>query len=160
MGSRWIALGILLVALPAVAQAVPVGGEFYGYWSEAESLDYISLSNGSYEISGRYVAVMTYEEQPGRGNHALIGELFDCSEMQYARSEQVDYDADNREISNYSSNNLTKSFGPIEEDTRQEFLLIGICDEESGQPYDLARVRNYFKMIAASLEASERLLSR
>lgn len=160
MKISWVVLSFILVIFPTVARALPPEGEFYNYWSESESQAYVSLSRGSYEISGRYVAVMTYEENPVGGNHALMGELFDCLEMQYALAEKVEYDADNRETSNYSKNNIMKSFGPIEEDTRQEFLLIGICDEESGKPYDLERVRKYFQMIAASLEASDRLLSR
>jgi len=160
MQIKWIFLGLVLTVFPAIAQAVPSGGEYYGYWSEPESMDYISLGNGSFEISGKYVAVMTYEEVPGQGKHALIGEIFDCAEQQFALSEKVDYDADNHEITSNSSKNIMNCFGQIEEDTRQEFLLIGICDEANGKPLAVAKVRDYFKMIATSLEASDRLLRR
>lgn len=160
MKIRVVGLSLFMALFSAPAWAIPPAGEFYGYWSEPDSLAYISLGGGSYEISGRYVAVMTYEEKPPSGNHALIGELFDCSEMQYALSEKVEYDADNHETSSYSNKNIMKSFTQIEEDTRQEFILIGICDEESGKPYGMTKVRNYFQMIAASLAATERMLSR
>lgn len=153
-------LAFLLVASPALVSAAPPEGELYNYWSEPESKAFVVLGGGRYEISGKFVAVMSYEEKPQCGNHALIGELFDCSEMQYALAEMVEYDGNNLEISNFSNGNISKSFAQIEEDSRQEFLLIGICDEESGKPYELEKVRKYFQMIATSLEASEQMLKR
>ncbi|NTV12544.1 MAG: hypothetical protein HGA96_01200 [Desulfobulbaceae bacterium] len=160
MNVRTLALTLSLVVFPAVAQAFPPAGDFSAYWSEPESQAYISLDNSSYEISGRYVAVLTFEENPQNGNYLLIGELYDCAELQYSPSERVGYDADNHEISSDSIKNTRKSFKPIEEDSRQEFLLVGVCDEGSGKPYDLATVRKYFKMIATSLAASNRTLNR
>lgn len=158
-------LGIIILSLglfvfPSPAWAFPAGGEIYRYWSEPELQASVALGDGKYEITGRYVAVLTYEEKPPAGHYAMIGELFDCAEMQYALAEEVEYDENNREIASYSNDKVPRSFKPIDEDTRQEFLLIGICSEETGQPYDVTAVRRYFQMIADSLQATDRILNR
>lgn len=155
MNFKAIVLSVALALLPSVALALPAAGEFSIYWSEPELRAHIKLDDGSYEISGRYVAVLTLEERPQAGTHALVGELYDCSESQYVVSARVEYDLNNNEISSYSSDNLRKSFGPIDEDSRQEFVFIGVCNDEKRMPYDLAKVREYFKMIAESVAATE-----
>lgn len=146
-------ISLLLAALPAVALAAPPEGEYYRYWAESDVVAYVAAGADSYEVSGKYVAVMTYEENPRTGQHAMIGELFDCADSYYALAERVDYGADSLELRHYSNENVQKSFKPVEEDTRQEFLVIGVCSEETRFPYDPGAMRKYFKMIDSSLRA-------
>lgn len=155
MNNRLI-LSILLALLPAVALAAPPDGEYYRYWAEAEVVAYVAAGADFYEVSGKYVAVMTYEENPRTGKYAIIGELFDCADSYYALAERIDYGADSLEPRHYSNDNLKKSFKPVDEDTRQEFLVIGVCSEETGAPYDLRTMRKYFKMIDESLRALDK----
>lgn len=156
MNIRLLLISVWLLMFPAVALASPPEGEYYRYWSESDVVAYVAASPGSYEVTGKYVAVMSYEENPKTGQYAMIGELFDCSESNFALAEIVEYDGKNVETKHYSNDNVKKSFKPVEEDTRQEFLLIGICSEETRLPYDQAAMRKYFKMIDESLRAVDK----
>ena len=156
MNVRLLLLSVLLLVFPAVALAVPPDGEYYRYWSESDGLSYVAAGAGSYEVTGKYVAVMSYEENPKTGGYAMIGEIFDCAESYIALAEMVEYDAKAVEIRHYSNDNVKKSFKPVEEDTRQEFLLIGVCSEETRLPYDQEAMRKYFKMIDDSLRAVDK----
>lgn len=156
MNARTLLFSLLLTALPAVALATPPAGDYSRYWSEADVVAYVATGADSYEVSGRYAAVLTYEENPRTGEYAMVGELFDCADSYYAIAEMVEYDGKNVEIRHYSNDNVKKSFKPVEEDTRQEFLLIGVCSEETGLPYDLAAMRKYFMMIDESLRAMDK----
>jgi hypothetical protein len=156
MNVRLLLFSLLLTALPVVALAAPPEGEYYRYWSESDVLAYVAAGAGSYEVSGKYVAVMTYEENTRTGQYAMIGELFDCADSNYALAEMVEYDGKNVEIRHYSNDNVKKSFKPVEEDTRQEFLVIGVCSEETRLPYDLATMRKYFVMIDESLRGLDK----
>lgn len=147
---------VLLSLLPTMTLAAPPEGEYYRYWSEPDSLAYVSAEVGSYEVSGRFVAVLTYEENPRTGRYAMIGELFDCRNSLVALAERIEFDASNVEAAKYSNDNVKKSFAAVEEDTRQEFLLIGVCSEETRLPYDREAMRRYFKMIDESLRTVER----
>lgn len=154
MNVRLLLMSVFLTALPALA--APPEGEYYRYWEESDVVAYVAAGADSYKVSGRYVAVMTYEENPRSGKYAMIGELFDCADSYYALAERVEYDGKNVEIRHYSNDNVKKSFKPVEEDTRQEFLVIGVCSQESGLPYDLAAMRKYFRMIDDSLRALDK----
>lgn len=156
MDVRLLLLSVLLTALPAVAVAAPPEGEYYRYWSEPDGMAYVAAGTDSYKVSGRYVAVMTYEENPQTGKSAMIGELIDCADSYYALAEMVEYDGENVEIKHYSNDNVKKSFKPVEEDTRQEFLIIGVCSEETRLPCDQAAMRKYFMMIDESLRAVDK----
>ncbi|HSH13751.1 MAG TPA: hypothetical protein VLA15_08375 [Desulfurivibrionaceae bacterium] len=144
---------VLLAALPGVALAAPSEEGYYRYWGEPDAVAYAAAGADFYEVSGKYAAVMTYEENPRTGQYAMIGELFDCADSYYALAERIDYGADGLDLRHYSNDNVKKSFKPVEEDTRQEFLVIGVCSEETRLPYDLGAMRKYFKMIDASLRA-------
>lgn len=156
MNARILLSSLLLTALPAVALAIPPAGEYSRYWSESDVVAYVATGADSYEVSGKYAAVLTYEENPRTGEYAMVGELFDCADSYYAIAEMVDYDGKNVEIRHYSNDQVKKSFKPVEEDTRQEFLLIGVCSEETGLPYDQAAMRKYFMMIDESLRALDK----
>lgn len=156
MNIRQLLLSMVIINLPVVALAAPPEGEYYRYWSESDVLAYVAAGADSYKVSGKYVAVMTYEENLRTGEYAMIGELFDCADSYYAIAEMVEYDGKNVEISHYSNDNVKKSFKPVEEDTRQEFLVIGVCSEETRLPYDQAAMRKYFLSIDESLRALDK----
>lgn len=156
MNVRLLLFSLFLTALPAVALAVPPEGEYYRYWSESDVMAYAAAGADSYKVSGKYVAVMTYEENLRTGEYAMIGELFDCADSFYAIAEMVEYDGKNVEIKHYYNDNIKKSFKPVEEDTRQEFLVIGVCSEETRLPYDQAAMRKYFMAIDESLRALDK----
>lgn len=156
MNVRMLLFSLLLIAFPAVALAAPPEGEYYRYWSESDVVAYVAAGAGSYEVSGKYVAVMSYEENPLTGQYAIIGELFDCADSYFASAETVEYDGKNVEIRHYSNDNVKKSFKPVEEDTRQEFLLIGVCSEETLLPYDQVAMRKYFMMIDEALRTVDK----
>lgn len=156
MNARLLLWASLAVFFPAVGLAAPPEGEYYRYWSESDVVAYVAAAPDRYEISGKYVAVMTYEENLRSGQSALIGELFDCADAHYALAEMVEFDNDNNQIRQFSNDNLKKSFRPVEEDTRQEFLFIGVCSEETELPYEPEAMRKYFKLIDESLQAVEK----
>lgn len=156
MDVKLIMLTVMLTSLPAFAMAAPPEGDYYRYWSEPEVSAYVAAGPDSYKISGKYVAVMTYEENVQTGKSAMIGELFDCADSYFALAEMIEYDGNNVEIKHYSNDNVEKSFKPVEEDTRQEYLAIGVCSEETRLPYDQTEMRKYFKMIDESMRAVEK----
>lgn len=156
MNIRQLLLSMVIVFLPVATVAAPPDGEYYRYWSESDVMAYVAAGPGSYEVSGKYVAVMTYEENPKTGQYAMIGELFDCAESYFALAEMVEYDGKNIETRHYSNDNVKKSFKPVEEDTRQEFLLIGVCSEETLLPYDQTAMRKYFVMIDEALRTVDK----
>lgn len=156
MNVRLLLLSLFLSFLPTVALAAPPEGEYYCYWSESDVLAYVAAGAETYEVSGKYVAVLTYEENARTGQYAMIGELFDCADSNFAMAEMVEYDRDNVEIKHFSNDNVKKSFKPVEVDTRQEFLLIGVCSEETRLPYDRSAMRKYFMTIDESLRALDK----
>jgi hypothetical protein len=147
---------LLLTVLPTVVLAAPPEGEYYRYWAESDVIAYVAAGADSYQVSGRYVAVLTYQENPRTGQSAMIGELFDCADSYCALAEMVEYGGNGLEIKQYSNDEVKKSFKPVEEDTRQEFLLIGVCSEENRRPYELGAMRKYFRMIDESLRTIEK----
>ncbi len=156
MNVRQLLLSLLITVMPVAALAAPPEGEYYRYWSESDVVAYVAAGSGFYEVSGKYVAVMTYEENPRTGQYAMIGELFDCEDSFFALAEMVEYDGKNVEIRHYSNNNVKKSFKPVEEDTRQEFLAIGVCSEDTLLPYDQTAMRKYFMMIDEALRTVDK----
>jgi len=146
----------MLIALPAATMAALPEGEYYLYWAEPDSVASVAAGIDSYKVSGRYVAVLTHEENPQTGQYAMIGELFDCADSSYALAEMVEYDGKNIEIRHSSNADIKKMFKPVEEDSRQEVLLIGVCMEETGLPYDQAAMRKHFMMIDESMRALDK----